>query len=236
VSGADPRADLIEHLRFLREMGVREIRAGGGGSRVRAAARPPAAAAKPAAAGSKARALALLRDQEIGDCRRCRLCESRTHVVFGVGDAEARLMFVGEGPGHDEDVQGIPFVGRAGQLLTDIIKAMGLSRERVYIANVVKCRPPENRTPEPDEVAACRGFLETQIEIIAPAVIVCLGAVAVQALLGATGGITRIRGQMREYRGIPVMPTFHPAYLLRNPSAKKDVWADMKKVLSILGG
>lgn len=185
-------------------------------------------------AGAKAQALALLRDEEIGDCRLCRLCEKRTKIVFGVGDPGARLMFVGEGPGHDEDVQGIPFVGRAGQLLTDIIRAMGLTREQVYIANIVKCRPPENRTPEPDEIAACRGFIEKQIEIIAPEVIVCLGAVAVQALVSATGGITKMRGQLREYRGIPVMPTFHPAYLLRNPAAKKDVWQDMKKVMALL--
>lgn len=143
-------------------------------------------------------------------------------------------MFVGEGPGHDEDMQGLPFVGRAGQLLTDIIGAMKLRREEVYIANIVKCRPPENRTPEPDEIAACRGFLEKQIDIIAPDVIVCLGAVAVQALCGPVGGITKVRGQMREYRGVPVMPTFHPAYLLRNPAAKKDVWQDMKKVMTLL--
>jgi DNA polymerase len=143
-------------------------------------------------------------------------------------------MFVGEGPGHDEDVQGIPFVGRAGQLLTDIIGAMRMKREEVYIANIVKCRPPENRAPEPDEIAACRGFLEKQIEIIAPSVIVCLGAVAVGALLGATGGITKIRGILREYRGIPVMPTFHPAYLLRSPDKKREVWQDMQKVMALL--
>jgi len=145
-------------------------------------------------------------------------------------------MFVGEGPGHDEDLQGIPFVGRAGQLLTDIIVAMKFTRDQVYIANVVKCRPPQNRTPEPDEIEACRGFLEKQIEIIAPAVIVCLGAVAVSALLGATGGITKIRGTFREFRGVPVMPTFHPAYLLRSPDKKKDVWHDMQQVMALLAG
>jgi DNA polymerase len=168
---------------------------------------------------------------EIGDCRRCRLCEKRTNIVFGAGSPEARLMFVGEGPGHDEDLKGVPFVGRAGQLLTDIIGAMKLSREQVYIANVVKCRPPENRTPQPDEIEACRGFLERQIEIIAPSVIVCLGAVAVSALLGASGGITKIRGTFREFRGTPVMPTFHPAYLLRSPDKKREVWQDMQQVM-----
>ncbi len=253
----DPRADLIEHLRFLRELGVREIRVRPGGAPPPAAQAPdsPGAAASapgpgtppalsgavrspaPSAArarGASARALAVLREEEIGDCRRCRLCEKRTHIVFGAGDPESRLMFVGEGPGHDEDVQGLPFVGRAGQLLTDIIRAMKLTREQVYIANVVKCRPPENRAPEPDEIAACRGFLDRQIEIIAPDVIVTLGAVAAQALLGAAGGISKIRGQIREYRGIPVMPTFHPAYLLRSPDKKKDVWQDMQKVISLL--
>jgi len=188
------------------------------------------------AVSPRAAALADLRGKEIGDCRRCRLCETRTNIVFGAGSPEARLMFVGEGPGHDEDLQGIPFVGRAGQLLTDIIVAMKFTRDQVYIANVVKCRPPQNRTPEPDEIEACRGFLEKQIEIIAPAVIVCLGAVAVSALLGATGGITKIRGTFREFRGVPVMPTFHPAYLLRSPDKKKDVWHDMQQVMALLAG
>ena len=239
----EARSDLIEHLKFLREMGVKEIRLGAAPAGAAAAAAParpsasrPAPAKKAPASSQKGAALAALRDQEIGDCRRCRLCEARTKIVFGVGDPGARLMFIGEGPGHDEDVQGIPFVGRAGMLLTDIIRAMNLTREQVYIGNVVKCRPPENRTPEPDEIAACRGFLEEQIEIIAPSVIVCLGAVAVQVLVGASGGITKIRGTLRDYRGIPVMPTFHPAYLLRNPSAKKDVWQDMKQVMAILAG
>ena len=246
----DPRADLIEHLKFLREIGVREIRAGAPppvpssvSPDLRPAPRPPARAPAPpngpgpAAArsiSSRSLALSALREKEIGDCRRCRLCEKRTNIVFGVGSPEARLMFVGEGPGHDEDLQGIPFVGRAGQLLTDIIGAMKLKREQVYIANVVKCRPPENRTPQPDEIGACLGFLEKQIEIIAPSVIVCLGAVAVSALLGVSGGITKIRGTLREFRGIPVMPTFHPAYLLRSPDKKREVWQDMRQVMALL--
>ena len=228
----DPRGGLIEHLEFLREIGVRELRV----SPRRGSAPASGAAARPRArrASSRGQALSDLRDGEIGDCRRCGLCGSRTKIVFGVGDPDARLMFVGEGPGHDEDVQGIPFVGRAGQLLTDIIRAMGLTREQVYIANVVKCRPPENRTPEPDEIASCAPFLEKQIEIIGPKVIVALGAVAASALVGATGGISKIRGQFREYRGIPLMPTFHPAYLLRSPDKKRDVWQDMKQVMERL--
>jgi uracil-DNA glycosylase family 4 len=231
----DPRVDLIEHLKYLREIGVREIRGGGRPAQVapRRSQDPPRANAPASARGapSKSDALSALREVEIGDCRRCRLCEKRTNIVFGAGSPEARLMFVGEGPGHDEDLKGVPFVGRAGQLLTDIIGAMKLSREQVYIANVVKCRPPENRTPQPDEIEACRGFLERQIDIIAPSVIVCLGAVAVSALLGASGGITKIRGAFREFRGIPVMPTFHPAYLLRSPDKKREVWQDMQQVM-----
>ncbi|MBI3447943.1 MAG: uracil-DNA glycosylase [Acidobacteria bacterium] len=230
-------------------MGVRELRATPGAApaqakpqmsakpeRSEAPRAPVSKAAGPASTSPRATALTELREKEIGECRRCRLCEQRTNIVFGVGSPEARLMFVGEGPGHDEDLQGIPFVGRAGQLLTDIITAMKFTRDQVYIANVVKCRPPQNRTPEPDEIGACLGFLEKQIEIIAPSAIVCLGAVAVAALLGATGGITKIRGTFREFRGIPVMPTFHPAYLLRSPDKKKDVWRDMQQVMALLAG
>jgi len=172
----------------------------------------------------------------IGDCRRCKLCAGRTNLVFGVGNRNARLMFVGEGPGRDEDLQGEPFVGRAGQLLTDIItKGMGLKREDVYIANVVKCRPPENRNPEPDEVAACEPFLKKQIELIHPEIIVGLGKFAVQTLLKSKMPITKLRGQWHSYHGIKLMPTFHPAYLLRNPGDKKLVWEDIKKVIEALG-
>jgi uracil-DNA glycosylase family 4 len=172
--------------------------------------------------------------EEIGDCRRCRLCERRTQVVFGVGDPAARLMFIGEGPGADEDAQGEPFVGRAGQLLTKMIEAMGLKRGQVYIANVVKCRPPENRTPLPDEVATCSPFLFRQIAAIAPRVIVCLGTPSAQAVLGTRETITRLRGTFREAGGFRVMPTFHPAYLLRNPAAKKKVWEDLKQMMTAL--
>jgi len=174
---------------------------------------------------------------EIGDCRRCRLCAGRSHIVFGVGNPRARLMFVGEGPGRDEDLQGEPFVGRAGQLLTDIItKGMGLKREDVYIANVVKCRPPENRNPEPDEVAACEPFLKKQIDLVRPEVIVGLGKFAVQTLLQSKTPISKLRGNWHRYHGIKLMPTFHPAYLLRNPADKKLVWEDIKKVIKELSG
>lgn len=173
----------------------------------------------------------------IGDCRRCKLWSGRTHVVFGVGNPRARLMFIGEGPGRDEDLQGEPFVGRAGQLLTDIItKGMGLSRKDVYIANVVKCRPPENRNPEPDEVASCEPFLKKQIELVRPELIVALGKFAVQTLLQSKVPISRLRGNWHTYQGIRLMPTFHPAYLLRNPGDKKLVWEDIKKVIKELRG
>ncbi len=172
---------------------------------------------------------------EAHDCTKCRLAGARKNVVFGVGDPNADLMFIGEAPGRDEDEKGEPFVGRAGQLLTDIIKAMKLSREQVYIANVIKCRPPENRNPEPDELDACRPFIQRQVEIIKPKVIVTLGRFGLQSLTEKAYGISAVRGQWLEYKGIKLMPTYHPAYLLRNPAAKKDVWADMKKVMAELG-
>jgi DNA polymerase len=168
-------------------------------------------------------------------CTRCALCHTRTQAVFGVGDPATRLLFVGEAPGFDEDRQGEPFVGRAGQLLNDIIKAMGLKRSEVYIANVIKCRPPQNRVPNPAEVGSCFGYLETQIEIIAPEVIIALGAVAAKALLGTTESMGRIRSRFHDYRGIPVMPTYHPAYLLRNPAEKRKVWEDVQLVMARLG-
>jgi uracil-DNA glycosylase family 4 len=188
------------------------------------------------AAALKANNLEELR-AAIGDCRRCKLCSGRTNLVFGVGNPNADLMFIGEGPGRDEDLQGEPFVGRAGQLLTDIItKGMGMKREDVYIANVVKCRPPENRNPEPDEVAACEPFLKKQIDLVRPRIIVALGKFAVQTLLQSKVPITKLRGQWHSYHGIKLMPTFHPAYLLRNPADKKLVWEDIKKVIKELRG
>jgi len=167
---------------------------------------------------------------DIGDCVRCRLHEHRTNIVFGEGNPEAELVFVGEGPGADEDRSGRPFVGKAGKLLDKIIEAIGMNRAEVYIANVVKCRPPENRTPERDESATCGPFLFRQLGVIRPKVIVALGGPALQCLTGSREGITKARGNWKEWRGIPVMPTYHPAYLLRSPDKKKDVWEDMKKV------
>ena len=168
-------------------------------------------------------------------CMRCKLCRlGRSQIVFGVGNPKARLMFVGEAPGEDEDKKGEPFVGRAGQLLTKIIEAIGMTRDQVYIANVIKCRPPGNRNPEPDEVASCEPFLFRQIDVIQPKVIVPLGKFAAQCLLKTMDPITRLRGRQFDYRGTVLIPTFHPAYLLRNPSAKREVWEDMKKVRAIL--
>ena len=180
-------------------------------------------------------ALAAIR-QVIGpDCTRCKLHTlGRTQVVFGVGNPEARLMFVGEAPGGDEDIQGVPFVGRAGQLLTKIIEAIELTRDQVYIANVIKCRPPNNRNPEPDEVETCEPFLFQQIDVIQPAVIVALGKFAAQALLRTLDPISKLRGRVFDYRGAKLIPTFHPAYLLRNPSSKREVWEDMKLVKRLL--
>jgi DNA polymerase len=172
---------------------------------------------------------------EIGDCQRCKLASGRKTIVFGQGNPNAGLMFVGEGPGADEDEQGLAFVGKAGQLLTRIIEAMGLTRDGVYICNILKSRPPQNRNPEPDEVLACQPFLDRQIAAIRPRVIVGLGKFAAQWLLKTAEPITRLRGRMGEYNGIRVMPTYHPAYLLRTPSAKKDVWEDMKVVRTLLG-
>ena len=172
----------------------------------------------------------------IGDCRRCKLWPMRTNLVFGVGNPQAELMFVGEAPGADEDMRGEPFVGRAGQLLTDIIeRGMGMPRSEVYICNVIKCRPPGNRNPEPDEVASCEPFLFRQIDIVRPKVIVGLGTFAVQALLKIKTPISKLRGNWHELRGIKMMPTFHPAYLLRTPSDKRLVWQDIQLVMKELG-
>ncbi len=172
---------------------------------------------------------------DLGDCTRCRLHLTRTKIVFGTGNPKAQLMFVGEGPGRDEDLSGEPFVGRAGKLLTQMIEAMGLRRPDVYIANVVKCRPPENRQPEKDETATCSPFLIRQIDAIAPKVIVCLGSTAAQFILATPQSISRFRGEWFDYRGSRVLATYHPAYLLRNPNAKGDVWRDLQKVMAVLG-
>ena len=173
---------------------------------------------------------------DIGDCTRCRLCEQRTNIVFGSGNPNADLMFVGEGPGADEDRQGLPFVGRSGQLLTKIIESIGYKREDCYIANVVKCRPPENRTPQPDEIATCEGFLFRQLAIIKPKVVVALGLPSAQTLLKTKQSISSLRGRFHDFQEAKLMPTFHPAYLLRSPDKKREVWEDMKKVRDYLAG
>ena len=186
---------------------------------------PSASAAPP----SSPRTLQDVRE-ELGDCRRCKLHSGRTNIVFGTGNPGAKLAFVGEGPGRDEDLQGKPFVGLAGQLLTKIIQAIQLTREEVYIANIIKCRPPGNRNPEPDEIQACEPFLIKQLGVIRPKLICALGTFAAQTLLKTEERISLLRGRFHSYQGIPLMPTYHPAYLLRNPNFKRDVWEDMKKI------
>jgi DNA polymerase len=193
---------------------------------------PPSAAAPEAVyAGGDLEKLAAA----MQNCRRCHLADKRTHVVFGEGDPQAKLMFVGEAPGMDEDISGRPFVGKAGQLLDKMINAMQFSREEVYIANVVKCRPVGNRSPAPDEISKCIGCLHRQIELIRPEVIVVLGAVAAKALLATEDGISRMRGKWCSFENIPVMPTFHPAFLLRQESAKKEAWQDLQQVMARFG-
>ena len=228
----DP-SQLIEHLTFAKELGVDGVSRDADWRRRQADTQPtatPVTAAAPLAvessrlAVSAADALAAVRT-DIGDCTRCKLHQlGRKQIVFGVGNPDADLMFVGEVPGRDEDLQGFPFVGRAGQLLTKIIEAIALTREDVYIANVIKCRPPENRNPEPDEVASCEPFLFRQIDSIKPKVIVALGKFGAQTLLRTLDPISRLRGRVFDYRGAKLIPTFHPAYLLRNPSSKREVW------------
>lgn len=223
---------------------ARAPRAGTSARVARPAASPPSPATNPpvatveSAAGpalDPAAALQALRDS-LGDCSRCKLCKGRTNVVFGEGDARARVMFVGEAPGFHEDQQARPFVGAAGQLLDRIIEnGMGLRRAEVYIANVNKCRPPDNREPEPDEVAACLPFLREQVRIVRPEVLVCLGRVASSNLLGTSLPMRTLRGRPLTYEGIPVVVTWHPAYLLRNPAAKAETWEDVKRVNRMLG-
>jgi len=186
-------------------------------------------------ARSAAEVLAGIR-AEIGDCTRCKLHGlGRTQIVFGVGNPNADLMFVGEAPGADEDIQGIPFVGRAGQLLTKMIEAMGFTRDAVYIANVLKCRPPGNRNPEPDEIATCEPFLFQQLASVEPKVVIALGAFAARTLLKTDAPISRLRGRVFDYRGAKLIPTFHPSFLLRSPANKREAWDDLKLALSILG-
>ena len=261
-----PGSDALrETLAYYRDLGVAELylddrfeehedfsanvnRAGGNaaaGSAPASSAAPPESftfeenAAYPAAKKSAGNGLALELEslaKVVSSCVTCRLCKTRKQTVFADGSPGARIMFVGEAPGADEDAQGVPFVGRAGQLLTRMIEdGMGLPRSSVYIANVLKCRPPDNRNPEPDEIAACRGYLERQIDLVKPEVLVALGKFAAHFLLETEEGITRLRGKWGSYRGIPVMPTLHPSYLLRQPAQKKEAWADLLAVLARLG-
>ena len=226
----DIAADLRERARYyasLTDLGLPPRAPGSGAS-------PPEEATM-AAAGSDAGIVLKAVREEIGDCQRCKLASGRRNIVFGQGNPNARLMFVGEAPGGEEDAQGLAFVGRAGQLLTDIIeKGLKMQRADVFIANVLKCRPPGNRNPEPDEILSCQPFLERQIRAIRPKVIVGLGKFAGQWLLKTAEPISRIRGRLGQFEGIAVIPTYHPAFLLRNPGAKKEVWEDIKVVRDLL--
>jgi uracil-DNA glycosylase len=233
------KTQLVDHLKFFQELGVTGVSRDPRWRRRGAQQESPDASApvtevSPVTLVRSGDDLKIIRD-DIGDCTRCKLHRlGRRQIVFGVGNPSADLMFVGEAPGADEDLQGIPFVGRAGQLLTKIIEAIGLSRDDVYIANVIKCRPPENRNPEPDEVDTCEPFLFRQIDFIQPKVIVALGTFAAKALLKTQDSISRLRGRVYDYRGAKLVPTFHPAFLLRSPDRKRDVWEDMKKVRDLL--
>jgi len=215
--------DIKSYIKAEEEYGTREILMPGAG----------ASKIKEPLPSSKSNELLSIKN-EVLNCRSCSLHKTRKNVVFGDGDPCAKLIFVGEAPGYDEDLQGLPFVGKAGKLLTKMIEAMGLSRDSVYICNVLKCRPPENRQPLPEEVAACGGYLSRQIEVISPKVICCLGRHAACALLETEDPISKIRGKEIAYKGAVLIPTFHPAYLLRNPAAKKEAWADLKKIKMIL--
>ena len=230
----DLTPEVANHLRFYQDLGVTGISRNPAWRRRQDTAAPTPDAIPVTLSRSAVEALGAIRE-DIGDCTRCKLHGlGRQQIVFGVGNPNADLMFVGEAPGADEDVQGIPFVGRAGQLLTKIIEAIDLKRDDVYIANVIKCRPPGNRNPDPDEVDACEGFLFRQIDSIQPRVIVALGTFAAKALLKTQDPISRLRGRVYEYRGAKLIPTFHPAFLLRSPDRKRDVWEDMKKVRALL--
>jgi uracil-DNA glycosylase family 4 len=249
----ESREQLARHLTFLTELGIdgfsrdprwRAVdRPSGGAALVPGAASGSGVEPGPGAGKDVIRASVVSADgsalseirTDLGECMRCKLhALGRRQIVFGVGNPAAALMFIGEAPGRDEDIQGIPFVGRAGQLLTKMIEAIGLRRDDVYIANVIKCRPPENRNPEPDEVAACEPFLFRQVGAVNPTVIVALGTFAAQALLKTQESISRLRGRVYSYSGAQLIPTFHPAYLLRSPDRKRDAWDDLKKAKALL--
>ncbi len=246
---------ILGHLKLYSDLGVRWARSPEAAQKRQVSSRAekrsgssaPASKANPVAAAYKAGAYSSMFDQmpsaqesldaisaDLGDCRRCKLFPTRRNIVFGSGNPRAELMFVGEAPGADEDEQGLPFVGRAGQLLTRIIEAIGMRREEVYICNILKCRPPGNRNPETDEIASCEPFLFRQIACVKPKVICALGTFGAQTLLRTTQPIGKLRGQLIEYRGAKLMATFHPAYLLRNPNEKRKVWEDMQIVRDYL--
>ena len=223
-----PVSELSDHLRFYQELGVTGISRDPKWRQRTGSAPVSFSRSSPEAHGA-------IRE-DIGDCTRCKLhTQGRRQVVFGVGNPSAELMFVGEAPGADEDVQGVPFVGKAGQLLTKMISGMGFTRDDVYIANVIKCRPPGNRNPEPDEIATCEPFLFRQIESIQPRVIVALGAFAAKTLLKTDTPISKLRGRLYDYRGVKLIPTFHPSFLLRSPGYKREAWDDLKKAVAELG-
>jgi len=236
LNGRQTEADVRAVLEFYEAMGIERVPFPlPCAQKGTAAPVPPVERQEKQPEGDRAGLLAGLRE-EIGDCTRCRLSQQRTNIVFGDGNPSARVMFIGEGPGREEDLQGLPFVGDAGMLLTRLIEKMGLARKEVYIANIVKCRPPMNRDPQDDEIATCRGFVERQISIIRPEVIVTLGRIALQTLANDPRlKITSARGHFLDYAGVPLMPTFHPAYLLRNPSDKWKTWADAQKVMERIG-
>jgi|SRR4051812_10268323 uracil-DNA glycosylase family 4 len=232
---------LAERIRFYREMGIHNLYRRGDAPPAESAPiavadlpSPKQVSSLPVVTGDKPAALKLIRE-DIGDCTRCRLSQQRTNIVFGVGNTDADIMFIGEGPGADEDAQGEPFVGRAGQLLNNMITAMGIKREDVYIANVVKCRPPGNRTPERDECDTCSPFLMKQIEVIKPKIIVALGAVAAKNLLGLNDSMANLRGRIYDFRNTKLVVTYHPAYLLRDPRQKGEAWKDLQMVMKYLG-
>jgi DNA polymerase len=241
-------SQLSEHLRFYQELGVTGVSRDPKWRRRGQPGHEPAGDNESAAGAvesidvapmtfsrSSSEALAAIRG-DLGDCTRCKLHTlGRTQIVFGVGNQNAELMFVGEAPGADEDIQGIPFVGRAGQLLTKMIEAMGFTRDEVYIANVLKCRPPGNRNPEPDEIGECEPFLFRQLASVQPKVVIALGAFAARTLLKTDAPISRLRGRVHEYRGARLIPTFHPSFLLRSPGYKREAWDDLKLALSELG-
>ena len=237
---SDPRQQLAEHLRFYGELGVAGVGMREHSAAVGATGAAPSDVGRRApdagvGSASAAERLAAVKTEIGPDCARCKLhAQGRTQVVFGVGNPDADLMFVGEAPGADEDAQGIPFVGRAGQLLTKMIEAINLRRDDVYIANVIKCRPPGNRNPEPDEIARCEPFLFQQIDAIRPKVIVALGSFAAKTLLRSDESISRLRGRVYDFHGAQLIPTFHPSFLLRSPDRKRDAWEDLKKARALL--